>query len=148
MRGAGWRPWRGRTPANERHDLSFSHIARSHLSQRSNIVDLQPASLSQSFCRSSTVSPLSTSSTSPFQVLAASSPENTATYGATDLARVLPLLQARARGNVECLGAHFDWVKHHARSTSATTGIRALRRYNRSFAQQHEKRSSRRRKCE
>src|SRR5580704_7097596 len=72
----------------------------------SHMLGLQPASPTCALSRSSTVSTLSTSSTSPFQVLAASSPDNSATYGATDLARVLPVIQVRARGNVECLEVH------------------------------------------
>jgi len=77
------------------HDFSFSDEERLHLG---NQCARPAARLSiPVLSRSSTVSTLSTSSTSLFQVLATLSPAKSATYGAADLARLLPLIQAGKR---------------------------------------------------
>jgi len=76
------------------HDFSFSDEELLH---PGNQCARPAARLSiRVLSRSSTVSTLSTSSTSPFQVLATLSPEKSATYDRADLARRLPLIQARA----------------------------------------------------
>src|SRR4029077_15600111 len=112
MQGArGWCRWCCRAPGNEPYDSPLPNEKIRHLPEAVRLSSTAP------LCRSprpiaSTLSTLSTYSTSTVSTSGRSSPENSATYGAAGLERVLPLLVARAKGNVE---------DHHSRYSRAAT---------------------------
>src|SRR5260221_3300183 len=97
MQGArGWRRWRGRAPGNEPYDSPLSDEKIRHLREAVRLSYTPPV------CR--LPSPNGVDSFNPFDFLnfdifdfRQSSPENSATYGAADLERALPLPAVRAK---------------------------------------------------